>query len=192
MLVSRPSDLARVAKVSNGKVFDRKLIKILALKQMLYKNKRLPIALAQLKAGNTSKNLLKKIRQIIHSLYRSKEIIKKLHNNIMNSIKLQNRMDTLFMDYENSKTSDIHRLLLNLSDKISLKSKDKYVALSNLSIYYTWENIKKSYKNNKFKISAPTWNEKFELPNESYSVSDIQEYFEDIIKNMRQLLIILQ
>ena len=192
MLVSRPSDLARVAKVSNGKVFDRKLIKILALKQMLYKNKRLPIALAQLKAGNTSKNLLKKIRQIIHSLYRSKEIIKKLHNNIMNSIKLQNRMDTLFMDYENSKTSDLHRLLLNLSDKISLKSKDKYVALSNLSIYYTWENIKKSYKNNKFKISAPTWNEKFELPNESYSVSDIQEYFEDIIKNMRQLLIILQ
>ena len=192
MLVSRPSDLARVAKVSNGKVFDRKLIKILALKQMLYKNKRLPIALAQLKAGNTSKNLLKKIRQIIHSLYRSKEIIKKLHNNIMNSIKLQNRMDTLFMDYENSKTSDLHRLLLNLSDKISLKSKDKYVALSNLSIYYTWENIKKSYENNKFKISAPTWNEKFELPNESYSVSDIQEYFEDIIKNMRQLLIILQ
>ena len=83
-------------------------------------------------------------------------------------------MDTMFMNSENSKTSDPHRLLLNLSDKINLKRSDKYVALSNLSIYYTWKNIKKSYKNNKFKISAPTWNEEFELPDESYSVSDIQ------------------
>ena len=49
-----------------------------------------------------------------------------------------------------------------------------------------------SYKNNKFKISAPTWNEKVELPDKSYSVSDIQDYFKYIIKNMRQLLIILQ
>ena len=72
----------------------------------------------------------------------------------MNSIKLENRMDTLFMNSENSKTSDPHRLLLNLSDKINLKRSDKYVALSNLSIYYTWENIKKSYKNKKFKISV--------------------------------------
>ena len=72
----------------------------------------------------------------------------------MNSIKLENRMDTIFMNSENSKTSDSHRLLLNLSDKINLKRSDKYVALSNLSIYYTWENIKKSYKNKKFKISV--------------------------------------
>ena len=72
----------------------------------------------------------------------------------MNSIKLENRMDTIFMNSENSKTSDPHRLLLNLSDKINLKRSDKYVALSNLSIYYTWENIKKSYKNKKFKISV--------------------------------------
>ena len=77
------------------------------------------------------------------------------------------------MNFENSKTSDLHRLLLNLSGKINLKSSDKYVAFSNLSIYYTWKNIKKSYKNNKFKISAPTWNEEFELPDGSYSVSDI-------------------
>ena len=62
------------------------------------------------------------------------------------------------MNSENSKTYDPHRLLLHLSDKINLKRSDKYVALSNLSIYYTWKNIKKSYKNNKFKISAPTWN----------------------------------
>ena len=61
-------------------------------------------------------------------------------------------MDTIFMNSEISKTSDPHRLLLNLTDKISLKRSDKYVALSKVSIYYTWENIKKSYKNNEFKI----------------------------------------
>ena len=96
------------------------------------------------------------------------------------------------MNFENSKTSDPHRLLLNLTDKINLKRSDKYVALSNLSIYYTWKNIKNSYENNKFKISALTWNEGFELPDGSYSVSDIQDYCEYIFKNMRQLLIILQ
>ena len=96
------------------------------------------------------------------------------------------------MNSENSKTSDAHRLLLNLTDKIHLKRSDKYVALSNLSIYYTWKNIKNSYENNKFKISALTWNEGFELPDGSYSVSDIQDYCEYIFKNMRQLLIILQ
>ena len=62
------------------------------------------------------------------------------------------------MNSENDKISDSHRLLLNLTDKIDLRRKDKCIALSNLSIYYTWKNIKKSYKNNKFKISAPTWN----------------------------------
>ena len=87
------------------------------------------------------------------------------------------------MNYENSKTSDPHRLLLNLADKKNLKRSDKYVALSNLTIYYKWKNIKKSYKNNKFKISAPTWNEEFELPDGSYSVSDIQDYFKYILKN---------
>ena len=96
------------------------------------------------------------------------------------------------MNSENSKTSDPHRLLLNLTDKINLKRSDKYVALSNLSIYDTWKNIKNSYENNKFKISALTWNEGFELPDGSYSVSGIQDYCEYIFKNMRQLLIILQ
>ena len=86
---------------------------------------------------------------------------------------------------------DYYSILLNLSDKIYLRS-DKYVTLSNLSIYYTWKNIKKSYKNNKFKISAPTWNNKFELPDGSYSVSDMQDYFEYILKNMEKRLIILQ
>ena len=78
------------------------------------------------------------------------------------------------MNSENSKTSDPLRLLLNLPDKINLKRSDKYVALSNLSIHYTWKNITKSCKNDKFKISALTWNEEFELPDGSYSVSDIQ------------------
>ena len=65
-------------------------------------------------------------------------------------------MDTIFVNSENSKTSDLHRLLLNLSDKTDLRRSDKYVALSNLNIYYTWKNIKKSYKNIKFKISGST------------------------------------
>ena len=101
-------------------------------------------------------------------------------------------MDTIFMNSENSKTSDPHRLLLNLANKINLKRNDKYVALSNLSIYYIWKNIKRSYKNNKFRISAPIWNEEFELPDGSYSVSDIQDDFKYIFKKMRQLFIIFQ
>ena len=75
------------------------------------------------------------------------------------------------MNSENNKTSDTYRLLLNLSDKII----NKYIALSNLTIYYTWKNIKKLYKNDILKISASTWNEKLKLPDGSYSVSDIQD-----------------
>ena len=78
------------------------------------------------------------------------------------------------MNYRNSKTSDPDKLLLNLRDKVDLRRKDKYIALSSLSIYYTRKNIKKSYKNNKFKILTPTWNEEFELLDGSYSISDIQ------------------
>ena len=101
-------------------------------------------------------------------------------------------MNTIFMHSKNSKTSDPHRLLLNLRDKINLKRSDKYVALSNLRIYYTWKNIKKSYKTNKFKMSAPRWNKGFELPDGSYSTSDIQDYFEYYLKNIDERLIILQ
>ena len=86
------------------------------------------------------------------------------------------------MNSGNNKTSDPHRLLLNLSDKINLKRSDKYVALSNLMIYYTQKNIKKSSKNNKFKISRPTWNEEFQLSDGLHSVSDIQDYFDYIDK----------
>ena len=106
-------------------------------------------------------------------------------------------MDTIFMNSENSKTSDLHKLLLNLLDKINLKRIDKYVAVSNLNIYHTSRNKKyyklyKSYKSTKFKISAPRWNKEFELPDGLYPVSDIQDYFEYILKNVKQLLIILQ
>ena len=90
------------------------------------------------------------------------------------------------MNSENSKTSDPKGLFFNLADKIGLRRKDIYIALSNLSIYYTWKNIKKSYRKNKFKISAPKWNQEFELPNVSYSIQDIQDYFEYILKNHGQ------
>ena len=92
------------------------------------------------------------------------------------------------MNSKNIKTFDPHRLLFTLADKLNLKRGDKYVASSNLSIYYTWKNIKKSYKINKFKISAPTWNEEFELPDGSYYVSDIQDYFEYILKNHEPII----
>ena len=88
-------------------------------------------------------------------------------------------MDIIFMNSENSRTSKSHVLLLRLTDKLDLRKGQKAVALSNLSIYYTWKNIKSSY-NNTFKISAPTWNEKFDLVDGSYSISDIQDYFEYI------------
>ena len=91
-------------------------------------------------------------------------------------------MDTIFMNTENNKTSEHHVLVLKLTDKLDLRRGQKTVALSNLSIYYTWKNVKSSYNNNKFKISASTWSEEFELPDGSYSVSDIQDYFEYILK----------
>ena len=82
-------------------------------------------------------------------------------------------MNTIFMNSENSKTSEPHILELKLRNKLDLRIGEKVTALSNLSIYYTWKNTKSSYNNNKFKISAPTWSDKFELPDGSYSISDI-------------------
>ena len=89
-------------------------------------------------------------------------------------------MDTIFMNSENSKTSKPHVLILKLTSKLDLRLDEKVIALSNLNIYYTWRNKKNSYNNNKFKISASTWNDEFELPDGSYSVSDIQDYFKYI------------
>ena len=86
------------------------------------------------------------------------------------------------MNSENSKTCKPHVLILKLTNKLDLRIGEKIIALSNLSIYYTWKNIKSSYNNNKFKISAPTWNDEFELPDGSYSVTNIQDYLEYILK----------
>ena len=89
------------------------------------------------------------------------------------------------MNSENCRTSEYHVLVLKLADKLDLRRVQKSVVLSNLSIYYTWKNIKSSYKNNKFKISAPTWSDEFKLPVGSYSISDIHDYFEYIPKKHR-------
>ena len=91
-------------------------------------------------------------------------------------------MKTIFMNSDNSKSSKPHILKLKLTNKLDLRLGEKVIALSNLSIYYTWKNIKSSYSNNKFKISGSTWNDEFELPDGSYSVSNIQDYFEYILK----------
>ena len=91
-------------------------------------------------------------------------------------------MDTIFMNSEKSITSEPHILKLKLAGKLDLRVDKKVIALSSLSNYYTWNNIKSSYSNNKFKISNPTWNEEFTLQDGSYSISDIQDYFEYIFK----------
>ena len=89
------------------------------------------------------------------------------------------------MNFANSKTSDPHRLLFNLLDEINLKRSDKYVGLSNLSNY---KNIKKSQKNNQVKISVLTWNKEFELPDGSYSVSDIQKKQKTVTDNPSKMI----
>ena len=86
------------------------------------------------------------------------------------------------MNTLNSKKNEPSKFIYELTDKLNLKNPNKVMALANLSIYYTWKNIKSEYNNNKFKISAPTWNDNFDLADGSYSVSDIQDYFEYIIK----------
>ena len=91
-------------------------------------------------------------------------------------------MDAIFMNSENSRTSEYHVLILKLTDKLDLGRGQKSIALSNLSIYYIWKNIKSSYNNNKFKISTPTWSDEFELSDGSYLISDTQDYFEYIFK----------
>ena len=91
------------------------------------------------------------------------------------------------MNTENSTTNKPHRLRLSLAEKLNLKDLSENMILANLSIYYTWKNIKSAYNNNKFKISAPTWNDEFDLPDGSYSIADIQDYFEFIIKKHETL-----
>ena len=91
-------------------------------------------------------------------------------------------METFFMNSKNSKTNEPSRFKYDLIDKLDLKNPNKNMALANLSIYYTWKNVKSPYNNNKFKLSAPTWNKTFDLPGGSYNISEIQDYIEYIIK----------
>ena len=96
-------------------------------------------------------------------------------------------MKTIFMNTENNETSDPHRFKLHLTDKLNLKNPNKNMTLANLSVYYLWKTIKSVYSNNKLKISAPTWNNTFDLPDGSYSISDIQDYFKFVIKKQKTL-----
>ena len=91
-------------------------------------------------------------------------------------------METFFMNTKNSETNESHSFNYDLIDKLDLKNPNKNMALGSLSIYYTWKNVKSTYNNNKFKISAPTWNETLDLPDESYNIPEIQDYIEYIIK----------
>ena len=96
------------------------------------------------------------------------------------------------MNTENSKTNESNKFIYQFTDKLNLKTpNNKNIGLVNLSIYYTWKNIKSTYSNNNFEISAPTQNDKFDLPDASYSISDIQDYFEVIIKKHEPLAEIL-
>ena len=91
-------------------------------------------------------------------------------------------METIFMNTGNSNTDESKKIIYDFTDKLNLENPNKNIALVNLSIYCTWKNVKSANDNNKFKISAPTWNDEFDLPDVSYSVSDMQDYFEYIIK----------
>ena len=91
------------------------------------------------------------------------------------------------MNTKNSKTNEPHRFILSLGDKVNLKDPSKNMALANLSTYYTWKNIKSAYSNSKLKVSAPSWNDEFDLPDGSYSIEDIQDYIEFIIKKHETL-----
>ena len=91
-------------------------------------------------------------------------------------------METIFINTANSKTKHSNKFVYNFIDKLNLKNPNKNIALANLSIYYTWKNVKSDYNNNKFKISAPTWNDTFDVPDGSYSIAALQNYFEYIIK----------
>ena len=109
-------------------------------------------------------------------------------------------METIFINTENSRISESHKFKLDFTDQRNLKNPNKNMALANLSIYYTWKNINSKYNNNKFKISAPTWNDIFDLHDGSYSIADsysdsycwflfywVFYYFEFIIKKHETL-----
>ena len=96
-------------------------------------------------------------------------------------------METFFKNSKNSKSNEPNRFKYDLIDKLDLKNPNKNMVLANLSIYYTWKNVKSIYKNNKLKISSPTLNETFDLHDGSYNISEIQDYIEYIIKKHKTI-----
>ena len=94
-------------------------------------------------------------------------------------------MDTI--NTENGKINEPNRFRLYFTDKLDLR-RNKTIALANLSIYYTWENIKPEYNSNKFKISGPTRSETFDLPDGSYEISDIQDYILKMVQKQESTI----
>ena len=117
---------------------------------------RLPILLGQLKAGNNLKDLKNEIRQLFYFLYRSN---KAKQNELYAFDEYCLKMEKIIMNTESSKKNESKKFIYQFSDKLNLKSPNKDMALANLSLYYTWKNIKSEHNNNKFKISGPTWND---------------------------------
>ena len=143
MYALESQDFAAQRRVQQGKA-----LKILTPNQ--------PISLAHLKAGNNSEELKNEFRQFVQIKKTNKKVFKSLINIFLN-------METIFMNTENSKTIEAYRLRLNLADKPNLKDPNKNMDLAHLSIYYKRKNIKSEYNNSKIKISAPTWNDQFDL-----------------------------
>ena len=96
-------------------------------------------------------------------------------------------MSTILINTENSKRSEPQKFVINLLQRLDLRSSNKHATLENLSIYYMWKNIRQQYKNNKLKIITPMWNDEFELPHASYSASGIHDYVKYIIKKHETL-----
>ena len=110
------------------------------------------------------------------------QIKKAKQNNLQTFDECYLKMEKIFMNTLNGMTNESKKFIYQFTDKLNLKNSNNNMALANLSIYYTWKNIKSEYNNNKFKIHAPTWNDEFTLDDGSYSISNIQDYLEYIIQ----------
>ena len=107
--------------------------------------------------------------------------------------KIKNEIEQLLLKYNHGNKVELHNerinyinFFLNLSQRLDLQSSNKDISLQNLYVYYTWKNLRKQCKNNELKI-APAWDDEFDLPDGSYSISDIQVYIKYIIKKQETL-----
>ena len=174
--IKKPAEIVADIREFSNQNQQGKVLKILTPDQIL---RRLPICLAQLKGGNNLQN---------HATIVFFVLFRKIHeNNLQPFNQHYLKMETIFMNTENSKTNEPHRLRLSLADKANLKISNKNIPLGNISICYTWKHIKSAYNNNKFEVSAPSWNDIFYLIDGSDSTADIQDYFEFIMKKKMKL-----